>query len=298
MKKIQLFLIGSLAVLGVQAQQLANSSFFDLHGVMYNAAAVGSQQHPTVGGSFRTLWSGMPGAPRTGMVYGNTYLSKSRLGLGAMLFSDVAGAIRTTGANLAISYQVPFQNGHRLSFGLMGMLNQYSIDMAKLESSIPGDPVLSGSQRRFKADAGFGVAYTGANFQFGAAVNQLLQTKLNLYEGAGNPQEESRFYRHYYVHGNYAFTLDEATRLIPNFLVTYLPNSPTEFQVGARMEHMRQFWYGFTWRARQSWSLSAGLRLKERFNIGYAFDLYRTPLSAYDGGANGHEIMLRYDFLK
>ena len=42
-----------------------------------------------------------------------------------------------------------------------------------------------------------------------------------------------RLYRHYYLHGSYQWTVDEATVITPNFLMIYLPNAPLEFQVGA-----------------------------------------------------------------
>ena len=298
MKKIQILIIALTAAAGAHSQQLANSSFYEMHGIMHNAATVGSQKHLVVGGSFRTQWSGMPGSPKTGLVYGTTYLEKSRLGFGAAIYSDVAGSLRNTGLQLNVAYYVPFQNNTSLSFGFRGMLDQFSIDRAKLQAAIPGDPVLAGSENRFKADAGFGVALTGSNFQFGVGVNQLLQSKLGLYEGTGTVTEEGKHYRHFYFHGNYGFALDDFTRLVPNFLVTYLPNAPVETLVAARVEHNNLFWYGIGYRARQSWSLSAGLKFKQRFNVGYTFDMFRTPLSTYDGGANGHEVMLRYAFLK
>jgi hypothetical protein len=92
--------------------------------------------------------------------------------------------------------------------------------------------------------------------------------------------------------------VDQTTRIIPNLLFIYLPNAPLEVQGGARVEHNNIFWYGLTWRAEQAWLISAGVRIKQRFNIGYSFDIYYSPLSVYDDGSNGHEIMLRYDFLK
>ena len=78
----------------------------------------------------------------------------------------------------------------------------------------------------------------------------------------------------------------------------YLPNAPTEFQAGVRLEHKELFWWGLSLRARQSWMLSAGVKVQKKFTIGYCFDIYSTPLSVYDKGANAHELLLKYDFLK
>ena len=86
--------------------------------------------------------------------------------------------------------------------------------------------------------------------------------------------------------------------IIPHILAIYLPNAPTELQGGFRIEHHNLFWYGLALKKEQSWMISAGLRLKQRFNIGYSFDIYTTPLSVYNSGSGGHEVMLRYDFIK
>ena len=190
-------------------------------------------------------------------------------------------------------------NDASFSIGLEARFQQFSIDKAKLQNSLgPNDPVLAGADSRFKGDAGFGLAYTNKKFQAGVSVSQLIQTKLNFYTGNLSPTEEGRLYRHYYLHSNYSWDVDDITVITPHFLLIYLPNAPAEVQGGFRVEHSKLFWYGLTWRAKQAWLISAGVHIKERFNIGYSFDIYTSPLSIYDKGSNGHEIMLRYDFIK
>jgi len=298
MKHINLFFILFLAGIAVHAQQLATSSFYDMQGILHNPATAGAQRHLTVGGSFRTQWEGMPGGPKTGVAFANGFLSKSRLGLGGYVFTDKAAAIKNTGVQLAIAYHIPLKNNASLSLGLEGRFQQFAVDRDKLNNTGDPDPLLMSLENRMKGDAGFGIAFNAQNFQVGASVSQLIQSKLKLGESSSSVTEESRFYRHYYLHGHYIWNLDDVTKIIPNAFMIYLPNAPLEFQGGARVEHNNTFWYGLTWRARQAWMLSAGLRLKDRFNIGYSFDVYNTPLSIYSNGAGAHEIMLRYDFIK
>jgi hypothetical protein len=121
---------------------------------------------------------------------------------------------------------------------------------------------------------------------------------LDFYTGSLSTTESARLYRHYYLHGSYAWQVDKNSKIIPNFLLIYLPNAPTEFQGGVRVEHKELFWWGLSLRARQSWMLSAGVKVQKKFTIGYCFDIYSTPLSVYDKGANAHELLLKYDFLK
>jgi type IX secretion system PorP/SprF family membrane protein len=299
MKRISIIALALCFATISDAQQLTASSFYEMYGVLHNPATAGVKHYGTIGGNFRTQWSGMPGAPQTGLLFGNAYLPKAGIGLGGYLYNDVTGPTTRNGLEMAFAYMIPMKNNATFSLGLEGRLQQFSYDRSKLQGSLgANDPVISGDDKRFKGDAGFGVAYTSKKFQIGASVSQLIQSKLNLYDGASSAEEQAKLYRHYYLHSNYSWDVDKVTRIIPNLLIIYLPNAPTEVQGGVRVEHNNLFWYGLTWRAGQAWLISAGLRLKERFNIGYSFDIYTTPLSIYDKGSNGHEIMLRYDFIK
>ena len=107
MKRIQILVIFLFAVIVSYGQQLPASSFFDMHGVLHNPATAGSQKHGVLGGLFRTQWSGMPGAPQTGLLFGNTYLNKSKIGLGALLFNDVTGPLSRNGLQAGFSFQIP-----------------------------------------------------------------------------------------------------------------------------------------------------------------------------------------------
>ncbi|MBL0145770.1 MAG: type IX secretion system membrane protein PorP/SprF [Chitinophagaceae bacterium] len=86
------------------------------------------------------------------------------------------------------------------------------------------------------------------------------------------------------------------TKVIPNFLLTYLPNAPTEFQGGFTVEHNNSFWWGVGAKLKQSYMLNAGVIIKDKLRIGYAYDAYQTPLSGFESGFNAHEIGVRYEF--
>jgi len=100
------------------------------------------------------------------------------------------------------------------------------------------------------------------------------------------------------MHGKYTLDIDDRTTLTPNLLWIYLPNAPSEFQVGATVEHFNTFWWGVGLRSKADVMLSAGLHIAKKFSLGYCFDIYNTPISANQAGSNGHEIALRYNFIK
>ncbi len=288
-----------LAYIGsASGQQLMTASLYDQHGNLHNPATAGASKHGSVGASYRKMWDGIDGGPQTTIVFGSGYLENAKVGVGGYIYNDVTGPTKRMGAQVALSYHIPLSNDASFSLGLEGRFQQFSIDKIKLQQSLGNDPVLGTQDSRFKGDAGFGVAYTGKKLKAGVSVSQLIQSKLDFYSGNLTRTEEARLYRHYYLHGSYTIDADGSTKLIPNILFIYLPNAPTEFQGGIRVEHKDVFWWGVALRARQSWMLSAGVKVQKKFTIGYCFDIFSTPLSVYDRGANGHEILLKYDFLK
>jgi type IX secretion system PorP/SprF family membrane protein len=294
------FLLAALTTTGFAfGQQLQTSSFYDLQGVVFNPSTAGVQKNAMVGATYRTQWSGISGSPKTATVFGSFALPEQKIGLGGYIYNDQTGPTSRTGIDLAFAKHIPMSKG-TLSFGLDAKVQQYRIDAAKLSESLGSDPVLaSGDDSKFKFDAGFGASYTSDKFQVGVSVAQLVQSKLDFYEGSNlTRSEEARLYRHYYGHASYKWKVDDATTIVPNFLLIYLPNAPLEFQGGIRVEHNNTFWWGAGLRANQSLLASAGVNINKTMKVGYSFELYKTPLSVYDKGSNAHELILRYDFLK
>jgi type IX secretion system PorP/SprF family membrane protein len=297
MKKLILF-FSCILSLTASAQQLMNSSLYDLQGNLHNPAVAGVGGQTLIGATYRSMWSGIEGSPTTALIFGSTYLEKAKIGVGGYLYSDVTGPTSRKGIQTSYAYHIPLQKGGIFSVGLEARFQQFAIDKAMLIEAIGNDPVMGGAANRFKGDAGLGVAYTSKKFQVGASVSQLIQSKLDFYSGSLSRTEEARLYRHFYLHGSYNWKVDANTTVIPNFLVIYLPNAPTEVQAGARVEHRELFWWGLSLRARQSWMLSAGVKVQKKLTLGYSFDIYSTPLSVFDKGPNAHEVILRYQFSK
>lgn len=292
-------LLALLFISGVAAngQQLQTSSLYDLQGVLHNPSTAGVKGS-MIGASYRTQWSGISGAPRTITVFGAADIPKLRAGIGGYIYRDKTGPTSRTGLELSLAKHIPAGNGARFSLGIETRLLQYSIDKDKLTESLGADPAIGASDNRFAFDAGFGISYTAKKWQVGASVSQLVQSKMDFYSGNMATSEKARLYRHYYFHGLYKWDVDGVNTITPNVLVIYLPNSPTEYQFGARLEHKELVWAGLGYRVNQSWMLSAGINIAKKISIGYSYDIYQNPLSVFDGGSSAHEVLLRYSFSK
>ena len=281
-----------------KAQQLQTSSLYDMQGLLHNPAMSGLTMKGMLGITYRNQWTGTSGNPQTATLFGSFALPEHKIGLGGYIYNDQTGPTSRTGIQLAFAKHIPLKNDATLSLGIEARGLQYAIDVDKLQQSLGTDPVLGNGDNKFKFDAGFGIAYSDKKLTIGASVSQLIQSKLGFYTGNLTTTEEGRLYRHFYLHGGYKFKMDGATTITPNFLLTYLPNAPEEFQIGARVEHNEVFWWGLGYRINQSFLLSAGVHINKKFTIGYAFDIYNTPYSIYEKGSNSHEILLRYNMWK
>lgn len=295
MSKICFFILVSImSSLKISGQQLFTSSLYDLQGNLHNPAVAGSSKSLQLGASYRGMWSGISGSPTTALVFGSTFFEKSKIGFGGYLYSDISGPTSRKGIQTSYSFHIPLNNRSTFSVGIEGRFQQFSIDRALLQEALGNDPILAGSSNQNKGDAGFGFTFSNDKYQLGASVSQLVQSRLNFYSGSLSRSANARLYRHYYFHGNYRWDFDKEVRVIPNLLLIYLPNAPIEIQTGARVEIKNIFWWGLSVRARQSWMLSAGMNIQKRLTVGYSFDIYSSPLSVFDKGANAHEIILRF----
>jgi type IX secretion system PorP/SprF family membrane protein len=298
MKRLLLVGLNLMAFIVSNSQQLQTSSLYEMQSLLHNPGTAGLFQDNMIGASYRSQWSGISGSPRTAMVFGSYNLKKENAGISGYLFTDKTGPTSRTGLSASFAKHLKMKDGSVWSVGIEARALQFGIDRAKLSATLGADPALGNAENRFKFDAGLGVAYQKNNLRLGASVSQLVQSKLGFYNGTTTLAEEARLYRHYYFHGSYSWNVDESTEITPNFLVIYLPNAPTEIQGGVKVEHKDLFWWGLSFRAKQSAIISAGVNIQQRLNLGYSFDIYRTPLSLFDAGANAHELMLRLKLKK
>jgi len=297
MKRIILILLLGTAAAQADAQQLQTSSLYDLQGSLHNPSVAGTSEYNFIGASYRTQWTGISGAPRTANVFASYGMPEHHIGIGAYLYSDKTGPTSRTGIQVAFAKHIPMKNGGNFSLGIEARGTQFGIDREKL-TGLGADPVLAGGDNKFKFDAGFGISYTDKKLQLGASVSQLVQSKLDFYTGNLTPTEEGRLYRHYYFNGSYKLFAGTPVTVTPNFLLIYLPNAPMTSQFGVKVEHNEVFWWGMGLRLKQSILLNAGVNINKQFTIGYAYDIYKTPVSTFNGGADAHEILLRFNFAK
>ncbi len=298
MRKISLLLILLCFGILVNAQQLFTTSQYLEHNGMLNPAAAGIANTNSIGISYRSQWSSFPGSPKTYIVYGDAVLKKMNSGLGAYLYRDETGPTSRTGAQIAYSYHIISRDQKTVvGLGLEARALQYAIDKGKISSSLGNDNVLSGASNKVIGDAGAGVYFTNYKLSIGAAVQQLIQTKLKLANVPGAALTGA-LYRHFNFTANYKIQTGDNIYLIPNALVRVIENSPGEYEFGMKINYQDLIWVAGMYRVKQSYSLQTGFRLAKKMAFTYSYDAYNTPISAFDGGSGAHELGLRFDLDK
>ena len=276
------------------AQQQFEISQYMQHNFIYNPAAAGAADQPSIGAIYRKMWSGIEGGPQTVILYGDKYFDKKKAGVSIYVYDDKTGPTSRTGGQVNLSYSVELGSKEkRLMFGLGGMVFQYQLDKAYIADDIPNDPLLSASSSKLKGDAAAGIYLKTPTFNIGASIEQIIKPKLNFLDNSSG-----KLYRHYYVMADYNWKVDEDNTLVPNALLKYLYNSPIDLQVGMKLQHKDLLWIGFGYHYKQNYSAYAGLKIAHQFEIGYAYDQFQTPLSVFDDGGGGNEVSLRYYFIK
>src|SRR5688500_6518768 len=197
MRKTLLLALLVVATYTGTSQQLHFTSQYLLHNSMYNPAAAGMGEKDVIGLSYRSMWSSFPGNPRTFMLYTDLALPSMKSGIGSYAYRDETGPTSRTGLQLAYSYHITSQNAkNKFGLGLELRALQYAIDKTKLSESLGDDPVLAGSSNKTGIDAGAGVYFTNGTLSIGAAVSQIIQSKLELAD-VPNSKQGGRLYRHY-----------------------------------------------------------------------------------------------------
>ena len=298
MKKNLLVILSVFIFCTANSQQLHFTSQYLQHNSMYNPAAAGIANKNMIGVSYRNMWSSFPGNPRTFMVYGDAVLRKMNAGIGAYIYRDETGPTSRTGLQLAYSYHITSANKkNTLGLGLELRALQFAVNKSKLSEALANDPVLAGSSNKTGIDAGAGVYYTNQKLSVGAAVSQLIQSKLELSNVPGS-KEGGKLYRHYNINANYKIQTGDDIFLIPNALVRLIEHAPAEFDFGVKVDYQDKLWWGINWRVHQFWSLQAGFKLFQQLGLTYSYDYYNAPIGVFTSGSGAHEIGLRFDFDK
>lgn len=295
MKKFLILLaisVGSTA----SAQQISLNSQYLFNETLINPGATGSKDYVPVHLNYRQQWVRFPGAPTTQVLSSHGAVAKN-MGVGGVVFNDVAGPSRRTGINFNTAYHLRLDanNEHRLGLGLGVSLIQNTMDMNELETFLPEDEaILRGFNNQLVPDANFGVYYHYKNKAFaGLSAHNLIEMRRNLYDFQdpfNNPLN-----RTYYFLGGYNFELGSKFTLKTSTLVQMIETTTTQFDVTAIGVYNNFIWLGASYRHTDAVAFMIGGQAGP-FRIGYSYDYTLSDIANYSSGS--HEVFLEVQFYR
>lgn len=271
------------------AQQDAQYTQYMYNTININPAYAGSRGVMSIFGLHRTQWVGLDGAPVTNAVSLNTPINNSKLGIGLSFVNDRIGPTDENTISADISYTVQTSETYKLSFGIKGTANLFSLDVNKLNPADAGDPHLQNFNNNFTPNFGAGVYFHSDKLYVGLSVPNFLQT--TRYEDNSVSVYKERM--NFYFIGGYVFDLSPSIKFKPAFLMKTIQGAPLQLDISGNFLFNDKFTIGAAWRWDAAVSAMAGFQVTEGLFVGYGYDLETTKLSNYNSGS--HEIFLRFE---
>ncbi len=286
MKKILITLSLTFMVTGLFAQQIPITSQYMFNDYLINPAIGGSLDYTPIALSVRSQWSGLEGAPETQFLGGHTKIGK-KIGVGGYIFKDETGPLSEQGIQLSYSYHLSVGDKSNLSFGLGGILFNHSISTADLKFDEPDDAALNNiRQKSISPDASFGILYYTEKYKVGLSVPQIFQNKI--YDNQTSVNENS-LARHYLLHGEIGFEMNEKIDIVPGALIKAVSGAPMQFDINVKGIYQKKYWLGTSYRHGDAIVAMMGITYKN-IQFGYAYDYTMTDIKDYSSGT--HEFHL------
>lgn len=292
MRKLILVLILFFCYSAGFAQQDAQFSQYMYNTININPAYAGSRGVISIFGLYRTQWVGLDGAPETSSFSVNTPIN-TNVGVGVSIINDKIGPTNENNLSADFSYSIPTSATAKLSFGLKGSANLFSLDPSKLKPEDQGDPQFQDFKNKFSPNVGAGIYWHTNKAYVGLSIPNFIQA--NRYDDNDNAIYKDQI--NYYFIAGYVFNLDhyEMVKFKPALLTKMVDGSPLQIDFSANFMFNEKFVIGAAYRWSASVSALAGFQITDGLYIGYAYDRETTRLANYNSGS--HEIFLRFEFL-
>lgn len=293
-KKIYLITLSFTMIMGAKAQQLGQRSQFYLNRLAYNPAVAGSENSIPIMLNVRQQWIGIDDAPSSQTFASHAFTGKG-MGVGLVIYNDVAGPARNTGLNFSGARHFKMQPGNRggeswLSVGMGALLYNYFIDAEELTTDpdeVRNDPAIDrllAENSRLSADISFGIYMGNDSWFFGVSAVNLIQTEQDIFTEAFN---RNNLRRTYYALGGYKHQLNTLFAVEPAIFLKGTESGVFQGDVLVK-GYFQQHFLGLGYRSDDAVVGMLGMTLKDFFQFAYSYDLTTSDLSNYNTGT--HEV--------
>ena len=292
MKKLFLIFISFFTIIA-NAQQLPMYSQYLVNDFSINPAVAGSTPYFPLRLSVRTQWSSLGAiAPQTNTLSYHMPLALNRLGVGTVVTQDKTGPYSqlVVNASFAFHIQLSEDNNTRLSLGLSGLLNQYSLNFDELTFHNPEPEFQGGTYSKVIPDASVGAYLYSPNYFLSISSHQLFESTFK--ESITSIFGDNTEVRHYYANMGYTIAVHSDLHIQPSILVKATESAPTQLDINTRVIFDNSYWAGLSLRTSKSLILLAGFELGS-FHLSYSYDYGINAISSASSGS--HEISLGFN---
>lgn len=287
MKKLYIIIVLLIAT-QMHGQQDPQYTQYMYNMNVINPAYAGSKENLSFGLLYRTQWTGIDGAPKTGTFFGHLPVGE-KVGLGLSIISDEHGPVKETNAYADFSYTLRLGGEHRLAFGLKAGATFHDIGLNNIVVVDDDDPFFTGNINSTTPNIGAGFFYYTDNYYLAGSVPNILNS-VHLDANGNQLGSEAT---HYFLTGGYVFELSPNAKLKPSFLVKSSFDAPTSFDINANMLFYEKFEIGASYRLDDSFSGLINFAITPSLRIGYAYDSVTSDIKRYAPAS--HEFMLLFD---
>lgn len=288
MQKMKKLILGMLILSAncVVAQQTEIYNQFFMNPYLYNAAYAGVEGHTVLYALYHNKWTNLDGGPEISHFSFHTPL-KGGIGIGAAAFNDRYGPIGKNQGKISASYLLTIDREHHLRLGLSIGGGTQSLNFGSLDD--PTDPAFTNiiSNQSF-AVADFGATYHFGHFNVGFSIPNLIG--YDVFQGESispirvKPLDNTMFKINYRGHISHDLAIE------PHLIYRYSNLVPDQIEATVIFHIYHLVWAGATYRQNNTYAATFGAKIKEKFALGYAFELGNTAISGLTGPS--HEVHL------
>lgn len=288
-------------------QQRPQYTQYMVNPFLLNPAVSGTEDYVDIRAGYRKQWTGLEGSPRTMFLSSHTDIGKRWVtdrrirkkkngfhGVGAVVVNDVIGPTSTTIFNLAYSYHLRISNDWFASLGIMGGIQQYTMDGGKLHTANPGDQLITSFTRASLADINTGFWIHNNNFYAGASLIQVMPQKL--YNDVSQSITDGKLAQHFFITAGYNIPMGEDFSFIPSFMIKSVYPAPISYDINAKVRYLDIAWAGISYRNTDSFAGMVGIIINNTFDISYSYDYITSDIRLASGGS--HEVVVGYRLRK
>lgn len=243
---------------------------------MYNPAYAGVEGHAAIFIMYRDQWTNIDEAPQVSHASFHVPL-EGGIAIGGAAFNVTQGLLTTSAIKASASYLINIDRTHFLRFGMSLGAGINSVNITEFDS--PGDLAFENfldQSTFFIGDVG--VAYHFGHFNVGVSLPNLFSynpiTQKEVADIEFSPTDNAILKMNYRGHINDDFAFE------PHIIYRYSNVIPHQFE-GVLIAHLYHIvWVGGAYRQDAGIIGLAGAKIKEKFAVGFAYELGNSSISS------------------